>query len=299
MKKLFSVLCIVGLSFLLAFMPQNSVYAMETYDPSRFKEVDNSEWEIDPAKAEWFDQTVTLYLLFQSYSNKSNVWYEFECFSNLVEGETGVHRWNDDTLNATFSLDATPIRKEVVAEFGYDKVYSYTFGILPGDYCFAPAGGNGSVEYGGDVLLTLTDSMVLPLPGYGYYEEDIYDKMFDDWSNLEHYDILTIEPGKNYCIYAIYGAPYWCVESESVKGYIEWAKGHREEFENSDARIAEIRVKEEPIVEEEPTVQESVKYESTIPVAKPSLKSKLGWVGPAGVIGVLGAAVLIFIKRRK
>ena len=130
-------------------------------------------------------------------------------------------------------------------------------------------------------------------------EEDIYDKMFDDWSNLEHYDILTIEPGKNYCIYAIYGAPYWCVESESVKGYIEWAKGHREEFENSDARIAEIRVKEEPIVEEEPTVQESVKYESTIPVAKPSLKSKLGWVGPAGVIGVLGAAVLIFIKRRK
>lgn len=284
-------------------------YAAEYAYHSEDYEIVGTHWKMDNKHGH--TQHVNMYMLIENDAyytmNKAN--YNFYCYSPLTEGDKGVFTLEDGTIVANFSYNFLAANGKEITTIGNGTVYEFTFGLLPGDYTFAPCDGNSGTQMG-DLMITLTDNLCHPGVGFGYYDED-------PWLNPEVKDeVVTIEEGKNHNIYVMYGSTEFCWVDEEVTEFINWAKEHKASYENINDGSGETETIETPSTTEEPTLSfgnettedntdtdtnitetTETEVEVTNPVVVKS-KPNLGWLGILGAVAVIGVAVVIFIKKK-
>lgn len=307
MKKLFNMLCTVGLAFLMAFGLTNPVYAAEDglYHAEDY-EIVSGKWKMDNRHGH--NQHVNLYMMIEDNANYTmyEQGYDFFCLSNLTEGDQGVFKWENGTLNAMFSYDFLAANGTEVTTIGDSTVYKFTFGVLPGNYIFAPCDGNSGTQMG-DSMITLTDNLCHPGVGFGYYAESpIFNPEVKD-------EIITIEAGKDHNLYVCYGSTGWAWQDEDINLFIDWAKEHKAEYANANDGSGETEtIVETPVVEEEPTLsfggnteeEETITTpdtETTTEVTTPEVvekESNFGWLWIVGIIVVAVVAIVVMKKRK-
>lgn len=316
LKTFFKTVLVLALSLTIASGFTSTAYAAEEMYHSEDYEIVSGYWMMDNRHGH--NQHVNLYIMIENNANYTmyEQGYDFKCYSNLVEGDEGVFTF-DGKSNANFSYDFLAANGKEVTTFGNDTVYVFTFGVLPGEYTFAPCGGNEGIQMG-DALLTLTETMQCPVEqdeeykNYGYFADGYYPE--GHGMNFGTNEIVTIEAGKDHNLYAWYGSNDWTITSESVTEFIDWAKEHKAEYANANNGSGETEtIVETPVVEEEPTLsfggnteeeEETITTpdtETTTEVTTPEVvekESNFGWLWIVGIIVVAVVAIVVMKKKK-
>lgn len=191
----------------------------------------------------------------------------------------------------------------LIDEIEGGRIYSYTFGILPGDYCFASPGSSGNV-------IALTQGLVSPIIGEGYYEED------DMTEERCSYEVVTVHEGDHVQVYGMYIPPFGAYDSEMLDLFIEWARNHNASIEQYALETTPEAEVEEPTESEsdlinmdqpqeaaEETVSENQPAEEVVEAAPSQPVEDAGSGFPwavACIVGVLAVVVAVFaVKKSK